>query len=92
MLEDKELRSDVKRILFYLENDDKTGKPGLVKQVSAFSERQDTADKRFVDFLAEYRQAQAIRKRDVKWLAVAWSAVTTGLFFLLKALASIFLK
>lgn len=92
MLEDKELRSDVKRILFYLENDYKTGKPGLVKEVGMISESQKETDKRFVGFLAEYRQTQAVRKRDVKWLAVLWSTVTTGIFLIGKAIFSIIIR
>lgn len=88
----KDIKDDLKRLLFYVENDPKTGKKGIVTEVEDLKTSQEDLRFTVINFVAEYRQAQAVKARDQKWGVVIFSSLTTGCILLAKALVSLLFK
>lgn len=88
----QDIHDQQSRILSYLENDPKTGRHGLVTDLELL--KKDVTDMRntFVTFLAEYRQAQAVKyAKNVVWGAVGAGMVAVG-WWLIKLIAAAIMK
>ncbi len=70
MSEQQEIADSLKRILFYLDNDNKTGKKGLVTEIDDLKTEVAGLKNTLTNFIAEYRQAQAVQKAKVGLLSL----------------------
>lgn len=71
------LKDDVRRILNYLENDDKTNKKGLVQDFHDFR-------KDMQEFISSYKTEQSYKKGIIAGISFIGGALGTGLTLLIK--------
>lgn len=84
MSEITEIKRSLDRILFYLENDPKTGKEGLVTEIENVKSDVAGLKNTMINFIAEYRQAQAVKNAKVGLIATLASAIVTVIMWLIK--------
>jgi len=81
----RQLNRKMDKVLAILHNDDDTGKPGLVAEVTEIRNK-------FVGFVAQYNIDQAVRKgKDTVW-RIVWGAVGAFLLLVAKFLGAIIIK
>lgn len=86
MPEQHEIKDGLNRILFYLENDSRTGRKGLVTDVEDLKEDFKDLRNTLTNFIAEYRQAQAVKNAKVGLIGALAGAAVTGIGWLIKIL------
>ena len=79
MTELQDLRNDIKEVLFYIRNDPRTGRKGLVKEVEDLKASQDETNEKLIDFITEYRKDQAVKRAKVGLIGAIGGAVATCL-------------
>lgn len=84
MDEISEIKYGLNRILSYLENDNKTGRDGLVTEVKNMNQRIGTLEQKFVTFIAEYRQEQAVKNAKVGLIGAIAGGLVTLIFYIIK--------
>ncbi len=78
------IKDSLQRILFYLENDGKTGRKGLVMDVEDLKEDVESVKKNLNDFINEYRQAQAVKAAKASVWGIVGGSVVSFVIWLLK--------
>lgn len=78
----KDIKDDLKRLLFYVENDPKTGRKGIVTDVEDLKNSQDGLRKTMVDFISDYRQDQAVKRAKIGVIGMIGGTLGTGLWWL----------
>lgn len=79
MSEISEIKDGLSRILFYLENDEKTGKKGLVKEMDMLKDDVQGLRNTLTNFIAEYRQEKAVNKAKVGIIGAIGGSIVTAL-------------
>ncbi len=81
--ESQEISRKLDRVLLILDNDERTGTPGLVSRVTDI-------DRMLIAHIAQYNIDAAVRKRDQRWAAAIFGAIGSGIVIIVKALVSLF--
>lgn len=88
MSEITEIKDSLNRILFYLENDSKTNRKGLIMDVEELKEDLESVKKNLTDFINEYRQAQAVKAAKASVWGIVGGAIVSFIIWLFKLLVT----
>ena len=83
-MENSDIKDSLNRILFYLENDSRTGRKGIVTEMEDMKESITDLRNSVVRFIAEYRQAQAVKNAKVGLIGALAGGVVTGIAWIIK--------
>lgn len=84
---EKDLRDSLNRILFLIDNDPRTGRKGLYTEVSDLKEEIGQLRQVMTTFIAEYRQAQAVKAAKTGLISAIVSGVVAAIVYLIKWLS-----
>lgn len=82
----QEIKDVLHRILFYLENDPKTGKKGLVTDVEDVKQHVRSVEEKLDEFIYEYNKAQAVKAAKASVWGIIGGGVVSAVIWLIKHL------
>lgn len=86
-VESRETERKLDRVLSYLENDDLTGKKGLVSEVAQMKTDHARVESKLDIFIADFKKKEAVTTAIKNTKATIFGAIGAGLIYILKTLA-----
>lgn len=87
MPEMQEIKDSLHRILFYIENDPKTGRKGIITDVEDIKTNIIDLTQKVDGFIVEYNKAQAIKNAKIGLISSICGGIAACVVWLIKMLA-----